>query len=544
MSAAGSPSDSASRGRQYVCPGESYPISRAVHLARLASFFPACRTCAFRTDTGSLSASVVEQLEQTSQRTEQQPLFQQDGVRGIVLNRLTRPAVSGMVAALAACLWDDAPSASGPAGASGTRPRRPVVIVGHDERPTSPLLVTAVADTLRRMSCQVIDVSLTTWPCFRFAVEHLEADGGILVTGAGRDPAWNGLEFVLAGATPLSYGNLPALPAAAIWKGRTREPAGSGNTAASPALKISAGPAALPGIPVVNAAAVQGRGAAATASEPPDPTGGLNRIAARATESFSRPARSAGPQESFLAAVPYEAGLWKHFHALRPLKVICGSPLRLVRQTLSRLFEKLPCDLELLELPVRERNVQDARDADLLRVGAAVRQHNGHLGLVIDDDGARCGFLDENGHHVPADDVLRVIVHRLLVEHPGAAIVLEPSDSRALPEVSTMSPEVLRDLARVDGEAPPDSSRLSLKEFVEFSGGITVNGGSSQEEMDRLMRRSSAIAGGGSSGRVWLREGFPVCDAVLTLARVLGSLSREDLEFSKLAARLRRPSPR
>ncbi|MCA9115819.1 MAG: hypothetical protein KDA79_12105 [Planctomycetaceae bacterium] len=536
MSSAGAQPEAGCTGKQYICPGETYPISRAVHLSRLASFFPACRTCALRTDTGSLSAGVVQQLEQTSQRTAVPSLFQRDGVRGIFLNVLTRPVAAGIASALASILWEQAPRAKGTEAGPGTRPLRPRVVIGHDERPSSPLLVTGVAEALRRMSCQVIDISLSTWPCFRFTTDHLDATAGIFITGSGCDPACNGLEIVTAGAVPLSYGPLSALPAVSFRADRlddgqnlppvlSRLPAGSGNAAAAPAA---------------------------------GPQGGLNRIEQLAGQTFSRPSRNAGPQESFLAAVPYEAGLWKHFHALRPLRVVCGSPVRLVRQTLARLFEKLPCELQLLELPVRKRNVHDARDADLLRVGAAVRQRSGSLGLVIDDDGARCGFLDENGHHVPAADVMRVIIHRLLVDHPGAAVVVEPeaavkpllpgSLSRETAEAARPAPATgagaTTKAGAVADELSARSDDQSLRRFVEFAGGITVAGGTSQEEMDRLMRRSSAVAGGGSSGRVWFREGFPVCDAVLTLARVLGTLSRDDMEFSRLVRQLRQTGRR
>src|SRR4029077_3412122 len=136
----------------------------------------------------------------------------------------------------------------------------PCVVLAHDERPSSPDIVTSVGQALRRMGCQVVDIGLATRPCFTFAVDHLRSAGGVLVTGAGCDPGWTGLEFLSRGTIPCS----------------------------SP--------------------------------------GDLDRIAARLHEGYSRPSRRPGNQRTFQAAVPYEASLWKHFHALRPLKIALACP--------------------------------------------------------------------------------------------------------------------------------------------------------------------------------------------------------------------------
>src|SRR5207247_4844804 len=77
-------------------------------------------------------------------------------------------------------------------------------LVEVDELPSSPDLVTGVAAALRRMSCQIVDIGSTTVQCFRFAAAHLQAAGGIMISGHGGEPAWTGLDFVGKGARPLS----------------------------------------------------------------------------------------------------------------------------------------------------------------------------------------------------------------------------------------------------------------------------------------------------------------------------------------------------
>ena len=60
---------------EYRCPGETYGISRAVHLGRLAGFHPACRDCPRRDDAVGLSARQIRQLAEVGSRAKQPPLF-------------------------------------------------------------------------------------------------------------------------------------------------------------------------------------------------------------------------------------------------------------------------------------------------------------------------------------------------------------------------------------------------------------------------------------------------------------------------------------
>lgn len=93
--------------------------------------------------------------------------------------------------ALASALWDHRIFA---ADDLITNPTAPTLIVGYDERSGSPDLFTGAVQGLVRMSCRVIDVGLTTEPCLRFAIRHLDADAGLIVTGAGCEPAWIGFD--------------------------------------------------------------------------------------------------------------------------------------------------------------------------------------------------------------------------------------------------------------------------------------------------------------------------------------------------------------
>ncbi|HVW02765.1 MAG TPA: hypothetical protein VHB77_20575, partial [Planctomycetaceae bacterium] len=323
----------------YTCPGEDRPISRAVHLSRLASFYPACRECAHRADTGQLPADICERIQSTERRIERASLFGPLGVRGVYLNELGRKKAGEIAAAMASLLWQDvpAPAASDDEAvrwATASR-RGPTVLVGRDDRPSSPDIATGVARSLCRMGCHVVDVGQCSRPTFLFAIEHLHATAGAFVSGSGHDPSWTGLDLVGAAGVP--------------WNRDDR----------------------------------------------------LAEVEHRLQTGFPRPARNAGGQRVFHPLALYEAGFWQHFHALRPLKVVFGCASRPVRETVRRIFERLACRLITLAVPVRARRLNDPADADALRFQKLVLESQAHLGILIEDDGQSCALFDERGQLLP-----------------------------------------------------------------------------------------------------------------------------------------------
>lgn len=444
----------------YVCPGETHAISRAVHLSRLAAFYPKCRECSHRQETGQLPHLQFEADDVEGPRESERSLLTLEGVRGVHLNELTRHKAGELAAAFASLIWETLPLAgrSDLRDANSKRPIRrsgPVVVVGFDERPASPDIVSGVAAALRRMSCQVIDIGQTSVPCFRFAVAHMHAAGGILISGHGCNPSWTGLDFAIKHGRPVSVG------------GRQVERHADNN-----------------GSPVLS----------------------LEDIQQRCEQGVARPLRQGGSQRVFQVAVPYVAGLLQRFHALRPLRVTMGCPVRFVRRTLERLFENLPVMLDWIEIPQRKRDLSDANDADVRRVCDRVVETSADFGFLIDDDGANVAVLDEVGAVLTPGDLLCVLADGLLAEKLGGAVVI---DSAAREH---MQP------------------RIASKEGRCWLGGWT------QSDVWQTMRHESAICGGGATGRIWLRDAVPACDAILTLAQLLQTLSRDDLPLSHVVA--------
>ncbi len=447
---------------QYVCPGESHAISRAVHLSRLAAFYPKCRECSHRQETGQLPQPQFDENGSTGPRMAESAFggFTLEGVRGVYLNDLTRQKAGELAAAFASLLWESLPltGRSDLRDANSKRPIRrsgPVVVVGFDERPSSPDIVTGVAAALRRMSCQVIDISQTSTPCFRFAVAHLQAAGGVLISGHGCEPSWTGLDFVGKQGRPISAAG--------------RRDASS-DDAHSPRM-IS-----------------------------------LDDIQDRGTQGVARPLRQGGMQRIFSASVPYLAGLWKQFHALRPLRVAIACPVRFVREVLDTLFAKLPVTLDWVEIPQRSRDLLNAEDSDVRRMRNAVLTHSADFGFLIDDDGANVAVLDEAGTLLAPDELLCLLAEVLAADQSGGAIVIDNAARQRL------------------------QPRIAARNRRCWLGGWT------QSDLWQAMRSDAAICGGGATGRVWLRESVPATDAILTLAQLLRCLSRSDSMLSSLLA--------
>jgi len=182
---------------RYRCPGQTYAISRAVHLGRLAGFFPACRQCPHRDDTEGLSPRQIRQLRQTRHRGVEVPLFGGEGAGGVIHNDLSADDVRRIAAAFGVSLRHALPDGS----------TRPLAILAGDGRPIAAELVVAAGEGLRWAGCQVADLGAASAPCVAMAVERLSADGGLLVGNPSGKAAVAGLTFWTQHARPLSSGD-------------------------------------------------------------------------------------------------------------------------------------------------------------------------------------------------------------------------------------------------------------------------------------------------------------------------------------------------
>ena len=323
----------------YVCPGQTHSISRAVHLARLAASYPACHECAFRDDQGSIA---IEAPNGDSTPSARKSIVEvtADGFRGRHRNELDRKAARQLTAAFASLIWE-----------TGDRDRLPAVAVGFDQRPSSPDILAGVVDALKQMGCGVIDIGPASYPQFAFLATQIDADAGVLITGAGCDPSWTGLDLWHCGA-----------------------PVGKRE---------------------VNAES--------------SPTICLDDVLQRSRQKINRPSRRAGRYRIHRDNDSYLSDLRDEFHALRPVDCVVAVGSQRLRNTVESLFTELPCRLTLLDLPVRRRDLTDSQDGDVVRMSEIVASGTRDVGFAIDEDARTCAAFDETGELITVDALSHLI---------------------------------------------------------------------------------------------------------------------------------------
>ncbi len=117
-------------------------------------------------------------------------IFREYDIRGVVERDLT----------------GDVPVAIGRAYGSEVRAepgteRQRRVVVGHDNRPSSPALAAGVIAGIRAAGVDVIDVGTVPTPVLYYATVHYGADGGLQVTGSHNPPEYNGFKMTCGART-------------------------------------------------------------------------------------------------------------------------------------------------------------------------------------------------------------------------------------------------------------------------------------------------------------------------------------------------------
>jgi len=102
-------------------------------------------------------------------------------IRGIVGETLTETDVEALGRAIGTTIRRD----------GGTR-----IALGRDGRLSSPALSAAMGRGLASTGLHVLDVGLGPTPMLYFAVFHLEADGGVMITGSHNPPDYNGIKMM------------------------------------------------------------------------------------------------------------------------------------------------------------------------------------------------------------------------------------------------------------------------------------------------------------------------------------------------------------
>lgn len=113
-------------------------------------------------------------------------IFRAYDIRGIVGEALTLDAVQAIGRAFADVVREAQPS----------KPR-PEIAIGYDGRLSSPDIEQALVRGINEGGANAVCIGLGPTPMLYFAVHHLNADAGIMVTGSHNPPDYNGLKMML-----------------------------------------------------------------------------------------------------------------------------------------------------------------------------------------------------------------------------------------------------------------------------------------------------------------------------------------------------------
>ena len=78
---------------------------------------------------------------------------------------------------------------------------RPRVVVGEDNRPSSPALRTGLVRGLTAVGCDVIRIGTVPTPVSYFSEYRLQADGAVQITGSHNQAEYNGIKMTIAGSS-------------------------------------------------------------------------------------------------------------------------------------------------------------------------------------------------------------------------------------------------------------------------------------------------------------------------------------------------------
>ena len=351
---------------RFRCPGETYWIDRATHLARLAAGYAGCRSCVDRFDTGGLLPASARAADDTAEgeslgreasreATQSataglgqrfgEAIWNAEGVAGTAENQIDVAVARRLAMALGTVLGQ-LPGAGSPVR----------VAVGGDGRWLSAPLVAAVSLGCQRAGCRVIETGHATAGSLAMVVRQAGLDGGMLI--------------------------------------------GNGLSATQTVSLKCFGP--------------EGR--------PWSAGGGLEPVRRALADEAVRTSRRFGGLERVDLTAEYRRGLSELFHGLRPLRFVLDAASRPLVEHLRQLVGRSACEIISPGIPAGEgeagrpmggvrRSKVAARPGSLRarhvdRLRAQVVRVNADFGLWIDGDGDALVLVDELGRQIGPERLL------------------------------------------------------------------------------------------------------------------------------------------
>jgi phosphomannomutase/phosphoglucomutase len=209
----------------------------------------------------------------------------------------------------------------------------------------------------------------------------------------------------------------------------------------------------------------------------------------------------------------YYQEIKKRISLKKPLKVVIecghGTPALFMPDFLK----SLGCEIIVLHEnidPSFPAGVPDPVNPDFRRYcEKAVVKHGADVGIVMDADGDRAGFIDEKGKIWMGDMILDLFVRDFLPRNPGAKVIVELKDSEIVVE---------------------DTKRL---------GGIPIFWKTGHALLDHKVHEEKALLCGEMSCHYWITKDWYVFDdAIFAAAHLLRILSEETRSMSQIMSQI------
>lgn len=372
------------------------------------------------------------------------------------------------------------------------------VVVGQDNRPSSPELAAALTHGLRSAGCAVTTLGMVPTPVAYFSEFDLNADGAVQITGSHNPPEYNGIKMTMGGRA--LYGDVVQALLRRI-REDDYEPAGPDGSRSHAVLPAGRAPRSADG----GGRAPGGEPAEAGAVAHADPIPAyLACLAARF--GGGRPPGEAADAESAASRRPASG-------ARRPKVVVdCGNGAASVvavdlLQAVGAEVVPLYCESDGTFPNHHPDPTVDENVADL---SALVLQHGADAGIGFDGDADRIGVVDDRGRIVRGDTLLLLFALDLLRRRgPGHRVVFDVKCSQV------------------------------LSEEIEKAGGVPVMWKTGHSLIKEKMRETGALLAGELSGHVcFADEYFGFDDALYAACRLVRMLSADERPLSQAVAAL------
>ena len=244
-----------------------------------------------------------------------------------------------------------------------------VVCVGYDGRLSSPELEQAMVDGLVATGLEVERIGRGPTPMLYFAVKHLNAAAGVMITGSHNPPEYNGIKMVAADGP--------------VYGAQIQE---IGRIAADGEMRSGKG----------------------IARDCPISDAYVDRLIAGYE----------GAEDGRPLTVAWDAGN--------------GAAGDILRQVTARLPGRHVLLFDDIDGTFPNHHPDPTIPANLVDLQKVVAENGCDMGIAFDGDGDRIGAIDEEGRIIWGDQLVAIYAADVLREHPGATIIADVKASQTL----------------------------------------------------------------------------------------------------------------